>query len=226
MNSVIKLLLAEDEPSLGLILKESLSQRNFEVTLCENGKIALEIFTKQEFDVLVLDVMMPQKDGLTLAREIKQINKNIPIIFLTSKSQTEDVVRGFEIGCHDYIKKPFSMEELIVRINSILQRVKVQVSQKIHPIGQYQFNTETQELKHYSKTLQLTHRESALLLLLIENKTEMLERSVILQSIWGKDDFFNGRSMDVFITKLRKKLSLDPTVQIINSRGRGYKIIG
>lgn len=225
MNNPIRILLAEDEPSLGMIVKESLMQRNFDVTLCPEGSNAWETFHQFTFDVLVLDVMMPKKDGFTLAKEIRQVDKHIPIVFLTSKSQTEDVLRGFEIGCNDYLKKPFSMEELIVRIQALLQRNLTPKSQKKYLIGQYEFDTETQELKHISKTFLLTHRESKLLQLLIENKTEMLERSVILQNIWGKDDFFNGRSMDVFITKLRKKLSLDPTVQIINSRGQGYKIV-
>lgn len=227
MNLPIKILLAEDEPSLGLIVKESLSQRNFEVTLCDDGIIALETFTKHSFDVLVLDVMMPKKDGFTLAKEIRQVNKDIPIIFLTSKSQTEDVIQGFENGANDYIKKPFSMEELIVRIKALttFKNHTKPLPNKNHKIGQYIFDPTSQELTHPTKTFQLTHRESILLELLIENPKEIIDRSLILKKLWGKDDFFSGRSMDVFITKLRKKLSLDPNVLIINSRGRGYKIV-
>ena len=171
--------------------------------------------------------MMPQKDGFTLAKEIRQVNKDIPIIFLTSKSQTEDVIQGFENGANDYIKKPFSMEELIVRIKAltIFKNHTKPLPNKNHKIGQYIFDPTSQELTHPTKTFQLTHRESILLELLIENPKEIIDRSLILKKLRGKDDFFSGRSMDVFITKLRKKLSLDPNVLIINSRGRGYKIV-
>ena len=220
------ILLAEDESSLGLIIKESLENRNFTVTLCENGEIALNTFKKNIFDALVLDIMMPKKDGFTLAEEIRQLNKEIPILFLTAKSQTEDVVRGFKIGCNDYIKKPFSIEELIVRIISLTNRNQEISKKTTLTIGKYEFNTESQTLKHNDKIFKLTNREASLLELLVQNKGEIINRETILNIVWDNNDFFSGRSMDVFITKLRKKLNLDPNVEIINSRGRGYKLIG
>ncbi len=223
MNTKINILLAEDETSLGIIIKESLDSRNFNVTLCDNGEMAFQEFQKSTFDALVLDVMMPKKDGFTLAGEIRQINKTIPILFLTAKSQTDDVVKGFKIGCNDYIKKPFSMEELIVRIISLTSK-KNKVETKFF-IGSYEFDTESQLLIHSEKTFKLTNRESLLLEFLVKNKGTIVERALILNVVWQNDDFFSGRSMDVFITKLRKKLNLDPAIEIINSRGRGYKLI-
>ena len=225
MKSKINILLAEDETSLGIIIKESLESRNFTVTLCENGEIAFEVFKKTSFDALVLDIMMPKKDGFTLAEEIRQLNKTIPILFLTAKSQTIDVVKGFKIGCNDYIKKPFSIEELIVRIISLTNKIQEINPETYFTIGSYEFNTESQLLIHREKVFKLTNRESILLELLANNKGKIVERTLILNSVWENDDFFSGRSMDVFITKLRKKLNLDPTVEIINSRGRGYKLI-
>lgn len=222
---MIKVLLAEDEPNLGMIVKESLENRNFQVTHCLDGVEAQKSFLQNQFDVLVLDVMMPKKDGFTLAKEIRQTDKIIPILFLTSKSQTQDVVDGFKIGGNDYLKKPFSMEELIVRIESLVHRVEIMDEKATFQIGDFNLNPEAQMLSHPAKSMMLTHRESALLQLLIQNKGIILERSFILETIWGADDFFNGRSMDVFITKLRKKLSLDTRIQIINIRGRGYKLI-
>ena len=225
METKIQLLLAEDEPSLAMIIKESLETRNFEVTVCENGEIALESYLNKSPDVLVLDVMMPKKDGFTLAKEIRAIDKKTPILFLTSKSQVQDVVEGFQLGGNDYLKKPFSMEELIIRIHSLLGRITQNHTDHEVLIGNYSFNPIKQTLLHHGSMSSLTHREAALLLLLAENKNEVIERSIILKKIWGDDDFFNGRSLDVFITKLRKKLSLDPSVQIINSRNQGYKLI-
>ncbi|MFV0540639.1 MAG: response regulator transcription factor [Aestuariibaculum sp.] len=224
MNAKINVLLAEDELALGTIVKESLESRNFNVFLCENGKKALEVYQNNTFDALVLDVMMPKKDGFTVATEIRQLNSEIPILFLTAKSQTQDVVKGFQIGCNDYIKKPFSMEELIVRIEALLNRKRIP-KKTVFTLGSYQFNTETQELIHPTKAFQLTNRESVLLAFLISRKSEIIEREIILNAVWQNNDFFSGRSMDVFISKLRKKLNLDANVQIINSRGRGYKIV-
>jgi DNA-binding response OmpR family regulator len=169
--------------------------------------------------------MMPKKDGFTLAKEIRAIDKRIPIIFLTAKSQTEDVVEGFSIGGNDYLKKPFSMEELIVRIHNLLNRTQVQKTADILNIGEYQFNFPKQ-LLHYKEEapLQLTHREAHLLFHLIKNQNKVLDRSLILNKLWGTDDFFSARSMDVFISKLRKKLNKDDSIQIINVRGFGYKL--
>lgn len=226
MSKIITILLAEDEPALGMIIKESLESRNFKVLLCENGKKAFEVYKAEAPELLVLDVMMPQKDGFTLAKEIRATDQDIPIIFLTAKSQTQDVVEGFTIGGNDYLKKPFSMEELIVRIHNLLNRVKLQKSSDILTLGDYTFHFPKQTLQYRdNETIQLTHREAHLLFHLIKNKNQVLDRSLILNKLWGNDDFFNARSMDVFITKLRKKLSDDETIQILNVRGFGYKLI-
>ena len=221
----IKVLLAEDEASLGMIVKESLESRNFLVFHAENGENAKEIYLKEEPDILVLDVMMPIKDGFTLAKEIREENKNIPIIFLTAKSQTADVLEGFNHGGNDYLKKPFSMEELIVRINSLLNRIELKLNVEDIKIGTYSFNHTKQTLSFFEETQQLTHRETQLLFNLYEKKNEVLDRTFILNKLWGNDDFFSARSMDVFISKLRKKLKKDSTIQIINIRGFGYKLI-
>ena len=225
MNKTIKILLAEDEPSLGQIIKESLETRNFEVLLCVDGEEAYKVYKAENPLLLVLDVMMPKKDGFTLAKEIREDNKDIPIIFLTAKSQTEDVVKGFNIGGNDYLKKPFSMEELIVRINALLKRGENELNTEAIKIGKFIFNLKKQTLQLNNTIETLTHRESQLLYHLIKNNNQVLERSFILKKLWGDDDFFNARSMDVFITKLRKKLKADPAIQIINVRGYGYKLI-
>lgn len=224
MNN-IKVLLAEDEASLGMIVKESLESRNFTVFHAENGKIALEKYQKEKPDVLVLDVMMPIKDGFTLAKEIRAENKHIPIIFLTAKSQTSDVLEGFNNGGNDYLKKPFSMEELIVRIKALLNRIQLKTNTENIKIGNYLFNLTKQTLTFSEEEQQLTHREAQLLFYLFEKKNEVLDRTFILNKLWGNDDFFNARSMDVFISKLRKKLKKDENIQIINVRGFGYKLI-
>ncbi|WP_339752440.1 response regulator transcription factor [uncultured Winogradskyella sp.] len=222
----IKLLLAEDEAALGQIIKESLETRDFEVILCDNGEKAFEKYKSESPEILVLDVMMPKKDGFTLAKEVRAIDDAIPIIFLTAKSQTADVVEGFSIGGNDYLKKPFSMEELIVRIHGLLNRSKIQKISDIIEIGDYTFNFPKQQLRYKDEnSSQLTHREAHLLFHLIKNKNEVLDRSLILNKLWGTDDFFSARSMDVFITKLRKKLKYDKSVQIINVRGFGYKLV-
>ncbi|MBL4642075.1 MAG: response regulator transcription factor [Flavobacteriaceae bacterium] len=225
MSQKIKLLLAEDEPSLAQIIKESLETREFEVFLAENGLKALELYHQHTPDILVLDVMMPFKDGFTVAKEIREENKQVPIIFLTAKSQTKDVLEGFSHGGNDYLKKPFSMEELIVRVLSLLNRNSTKLSTEKIKIGAYLFNHTKQTLAHKKETIVLTHRESELLFLLTQNKNEISDRSFILKKLWGNDDFFNARSMDVFITKLRKKLKSDENIQIVNVRGYGYKLI-
>ena len=226
MAEIIDILLAEDEPSLGLIIKESLETRNFQVHLAKDGKEAFELYKSIDPKLLVLDVMMPKKDGFTLAKEIREEDETIPIIFLTAKSQTQDVVEGFTIGGNDYLKKPFSMEELIVRINNLLQRTRIQKKAEIISVGAYTFNFPKQQLQFKEEEPSLlTHREAHLLFHLIKNKNQVLDRSLILKKLWGDDDFFNGRSMDVFITKLRKKLKKDESIQILNVRGYGYKLI-
>ncbi|MEE9363014.1 MAG: response regulator transcription factor [Cellulophaga sp.] len=226
MTAPIKILLAEDEPALGQIIMESLETRNFSVILCENGDAAYKKYKEDKPKLLVLDVMMPIKDGFSLAKEIRQEDDTIPIIFLTAKSQTQDVVEGFTIGGNDYLKKPFSMEELIVRIHALLDRTVLQSKSEIISIGDYIFDFPKQTLQYLSqeKTL-LTHREAHLLFHLSKNKNSVLDRSLILKKLWGTDDFFTARSMDVFISKLRKKLSADMTISIVNIRGYGYKLI-
>lgn len=226
MSKKTTILLAEDEPALGLIIKETLETRGFNVLLCDNGEKAFEIYKTENPELLVLDVMMPKKDGFTLAKEIRVLDKVIPILFLTSKSQTNDVVEGFTIGGNDYLKKPFSMEELIVRINNLLQRLNKSKTSEIINIGNYIFNFPKQLLQFRDDELiQLTHREAHLLFHLVKNKNHVLDRSLILNKLWGNDDFFSARSMDVFITKLRRKLNKDNSVQILNVRGYGYKLI-
>lgn len=223
MQNKLKILLAEDEPSLAQIIAESLESRSFEVVYFADGHAALDGFISQKFDVLVLDIMMPKMDGLSLAIAIRKINADIPILFLTAKSQTDDVIAGFGAGGNDYLKKPFSLEELIVRIQSLL-RHKFQKSETIK-IGNYDFDVLKQTLTTYNLQEILTFRETELLEFLITNKNQVIDRDIILKKIWGSDDFFSGRSLDVFITKLRKKLSDDDKIQIINLRGVGYKLI-
>ncbi|GAB5401547.1 MAG: response regulator transcription factor [Aureisphaera sp.] len=225
MDSIAKILLAEDEPALGQIVKESLETKGFQVLLCKDGKEALEVYYQEKPQLLVLDVMMPKKDGFTLAKEIRMQDENIPIIFLTAKSQTQDVVEGFTLGGNDYLKKPFSMEELIVRIKNLLNHRK-ETSPSEMIIGDYTFGFRQQTLAFKKEEpLKLTHREAHLLYHLYNNKNQVLDRSIILKKLWGDDDFFNARSMDVFITKLRKKLKRDQNIQIVNVRGFGYKLI-
>ena len=226
----IKLLLVEDETILGNIVKESLETRDFEVTYCQDGQAGWDAFVQNRPDACVLDVMMPIKDGFTLAQQIRKVDQLTPIVFLTAKSQTEDVVKGFEIGANDYIKKPFSMEELIVRIKALLRRPYLTKSgEKPHPttwdIGTFTFDYPKQLLSHSTGERRLTHREAEILKLLCEHQNQVLERKPVLLKLWGDDTFFNARSMDVFITKLRKYLKADKRVEIVNVRGVGYKLI-
>ena len=224
--SKINVLLAEDELALGMIIQESLESRGFKVRLCVDGEKAWESYQEQNPDVLILDGMLPKKDGFSLAAEIRKLDKNTPIIFLTSKSQTEDVVKGFGLGANDYVRKPFSMEELIVRIKSQLDRLRTRQNQQDWvALGKYEFHPTRQLLKLAETETPLTARESQLLQLLLQNANQITDRTLILTQIWGSDDFFHSRSMDVFITKLRKKLQDDPTIQILNVRGYGFKLV-
>jgi DNA-binding response OmpR family regulator len=224
--SKIRVLLAEDEIALGMIIQESLESRDFKVILCPDGQKAWEEYQRSKPDVLVLDVMMPKKDGFSLAEQIRKTDPYTPIIFLTSKSQTEDVVKGFRIGANDYVRKPFSMEELIVRIKAQLDRLRIRQNQSDWiAVGNYSFHPTKQLLKFKEQDSTLTAREASLLQILVEHANEVTDRSLILTQIWGSDDFFNARSMDVFITKLRKKLLDDPQIQLLNVRGFGYKLV-
>ena len=222
-----KVLLAEDEEALGMIICESLESRGFQVTFCKDGEAARQAYELEKPDILVLDVMMPKLDGFSLVKELRKHDKFVPIIFLTAKSRTEDVVEGFGYGANDYLKKPFSMEELIVRINALLERKISTSNEEEVAIGQFLFHSQKQILLHQpsAKEERLTHREAMLLSELIQNMNDLTDRQKILKSLWGNDDFFNARSMDVFISKLRKKLSLDPSIEIINVRGYGYKLV-
>lgn len=225
MSNKPTILFAEDEPALAMIVQESLESKGFKVIYCKDGLEAMVQFSKSLPDVLVLDVMMPKKDGFTLAKEIRQQNANIPILFLTAKSQSQDVVSGFKLGGNDYLKKPFSLEELIVRIENLLRTTPKLIQNEV-TIGKFRFNCKRQELQFQNeKTLALTHREAHLLQALFEQRNQVLDRSEALKKLWNDDDFFSARSMDVFISKLRKKLSKDPNIQIVNVRGFGYKLI-
>lgn len=228
MNKKIKLLLVEDEVFLGRIVKETLEKHGFEVVHEIHGGKVLELLNVVKPDICVFDVMLPGKDGFTLVEEIRKTDKRLPVIFLTSKSMTEDVVRGFEKGGNDYLRKPFSMEELIVRINALLQRTALapnQVSDSEQAIGKYMFHALKNELRIEKMVIKLTSRETDLLTLLIQNKNTVLDKKAALIALWGDDSFFNGRSMDVFITKLRKHFSKDKNIEIVNIRGQGYKLI-
>lgn len=222
-----KILLAEDEAALGMIVQESLESRDFEVVYCKDGEVALTAFERESPDILILDVMMPKLDGFSLVKKIRKKNQFIPIIFLTAKSRTEDVVEGFGYGANDYLKKPFSMEELIVRVNALLNRKIARATTGPEEIGDYTFDFQKQVLTHRPTNAEerLTHREAQLLDALLKNVNELTDRNKILTSLWGSDDFFNARSMDVFISKLRKKLEKDPSVEILNVRGYGYKLL-
>lgn len=224
----LKVLIAEDEPFLGKIVKESLELKGFEVTLVQDGLKAYSAFRTLNPDICILDVMMPVKDGFSLTEDIRKIDVQVPIIFLTAKSLTKDVVKGFEIGCNDYLKKPFSMEELLVRMNALLNRfspLKKDSIKERFEIGKFSFNNQNQELIYGANITKLSFRESVLLKLLAENKNDVLNRKTALEILWGEDNFFNARSMDVFITKLRKHLKEDENIEIVNVRGIGYKLI-
>jgi DNA-binding response OmpR family regulator len=221
-------LLAEDDDNLGLLLRNYLNMKKFETVLEINGTKALETFKKGSFDICIFDIMMPDMDGITLATEVRKINPEMPIIFLTAKSQKDDIIEGFKSGADDYITKPFSMEELIYRINAILRRISNQPDhkkQEIYKIGEYTFDTLKQHLSIRDQTLKLTTKESELLELLCRHKNEVLERNFALRAIWIDDNYFNARSMDVYITKLRKYLKKDPTLKILNVHGKGYKLL-
>ncbi|MGZ3756620.1 MAG: response regulator transcription factor [Mucilaginibacter sp.] len=224
-----KILLVEDELVLAEILQESLQSRGFGVAHADTVKAALDQFYQYRPDIIVLDVMLPDGDGYTFARQIRNVDAEIPIIFLTSKSQVQDVVEGFESGGNDYLKKPFSIEELIVRIKALLGRhglvTKAKSTTKTAQLGKYQFEYPTGILRIFDNKRMLTTRENELLHLLLMNKNQVIARKTILLNFWGNDDYFSGRSLDVFITKLRRYLKDDPSVGILNIRGQGYKLI-
>ncbi|SEK78125.1 DNA-binding response regulator, OmpR family, contains REC and winged-helix (wHTH) domain [Chitinophaga rupis] len=227
-----KVLLIEDEYQLGQIVKDSLEMRGFDMLYAADGKDGLRLYQQHHPDVVVLDIMMPNMDGFSVTTEIRRQDKLTPIIFLTAKSQTADVVKGFELGGNDYLKKPFSMDELIVRIKALLKRAGEQPARlpgvesgEVVMIGQYAFNYIKQTLTRNGNSAFLSHREAEILRRLYDNKNQVMERKAVLLDLWGDDSFFNARSMDVFITKIRRYLKEDPRVQIVNIRGVGYKLI-
>jgi len=228
MEQKTKLLLAEDDENLGLLLKEYLVAKGYDADLFPDGEVAYKGFMKGHYDICILDVMMPKKDGFTLAKDIRIVNADIPVIFLTAKNMKEDVLEGFKLGADDYITKPFSMEELILRIEAILRRTSQEnqaSAQQVFTLGKYTFDTRKQTLTEGENVVKLTTKESDLLKLLCQNANKVLERNYALKSIWIDDNYFNARSMDVYITKLRKHLKDEPTVEIINVHGKGYKLI-
>ena len=223
---MVKILLAEDDENLGNLLKNYLNAKSFETDLCENGEKAFEDFCNNHYDLCILDVMMPLKDGFTLAQEIRAIDKVVPIIFLTARSMKDDVLEGFKIGADDYITKPFNMDELLFRIEAILRRVKTETppSPQTYTLGKYTFETHKQLLQWNDTSHKLTTKESELLKLLCDNVNQVLERNYALKTIWEDDNYFNARSMDVYITKLRKYLKDEP-VEILNVHGKGFKLV-
>ncbi len=219
-----KILLVEDDSTLGYILKEYLEMKDFSVTWKKNGVEGLQALTQATFDLCVLDVMMPEMDGFTMAQEARQLGHSIPLLFLTAKSLKVDVLKGFSLGADDYIIKPVEEEELVARIHAILKRSNHTSQQEtsLFSIGDYQFDSSNQKLSYQEEDKYLTERESQVLKLLCLNKGNLLSRQYVLQAIWGKSDYFNRRSMDVFISKLRKYLSKDERIQIMNVHGSGF----
>ena len=223
----VKVLLCEDDENLGMLLREYLQAKEYDVDLMPDGEEGAKAFAENRYDLCILDVMMPQKDGFTLAQEIRHLNSRVPIIFLTAKTLKEDVLAGFKIGADDYMTKPFSTEELLFRIEAILRRTSNKKNKvgNNYKFGRYEFDTQKQTITIDGVSSRLTTKESELLGLLAQNMNNVLERNFALKAIWVEDNYFNARSMDVYITKLRKKLADDPDVQILNVHGRGYKLV-
>jgi two-component system, OmpR family, response regulator len=227
MNKNVSILLAEDDENLGTLLNTFLKNKGYQVQLARNGKSALEKFNNGNYDFLVLDVMMPEMDGFTVAQEVREVDKNVPILFLTAKSMKEDKLKGFSIGADDYLTKPFSMEELVARIEAILKRTgfEADTDTSSFEIGLFTFDSDKRLLINDGDAQKLTTKESQLLKLLAKNKNEVLDRQAALRAIWGDDNYFNGRSMDVYIAKLRKMLKEDEKIEIMNVHGKGFKLI-
>ncbi|MEE9553876.1 MAG: response regulator transcription factor [candidate division Zixibacteria bacterium] len=226
---VLKILLLEDDPNLGALLKEHLQMQGFEARLCRNGTEGLLAYSGGDFDLCLVDIMMPEMDGFTFVNEVRKKDQRIPVIFLTAKSLQEDKIEGFKIGCDDYITKPFSMEELILRIHAVLKRsggeADISKVRTEFEIGIFKFDYEKQALLHNKKKIKLTPKESELLRMLCLYKGKTLEREKALREIWGNTSYFSGRSMDVFISKLRKYLKDDKRVEIMGIHGKGYRLI-
>lgn len=228
MKNDVKILLAEDDMNLGNLLADYLKAKGFHTVLASNGEEAFNLFVKGNYNLCLLDVMMPVKDGFTVAKEIRKINEHIPIIFLTAKSMKEDTLSGFEVGADDYITKPFSMEELLARIHAVLRRSTIDNEKQERTnfdLGQYQFDYSKRMLVCNGDEQKLTSKENELLRLLCLNEGKVLERTYALKAIWDDDNYFNARSMDVYIAKLRKHLKKDESLEIMNVHGRGFRFV-
>ncbi len=227
MDERLKLFLCEDDENLGMLLREYLQAKGFDTDLYPDGEAGYRGFIKEKYDLCVIDVMMPKKDGISLVKDIRGLNSEIPIIFLTAKNMKDDILDGFKAGADDYITKPFSMEELVLRIEAIFRRVKGKKvkDQQVYSFGNMTFDTQKQILTIGDISTKLTTKESELLSLLCAHANEILERNHALKQIWVDDNYFNARSMDVYITKLRKLLKPAPDIEIINIHGKGYKLI-
>lgn len=227
MEKETSILLAEDDINLGHLLQTFLKSKGFKVSLAQNGKIAFEKFNTETFQFCIFDVMMPEMDGFTLAKEIREIDRKVPILFLTAKSMKEDKLEGFEIGADDYLTKPFAMEELLARITAILRRSEPETINldENHFIGRIKYEPEIRLLHLKDEVKKLTTKENQLLKLLVKNQNEILDRQATLRAIWGDDNYFNGRSMDVYIAKLRKALREDDSIEIMNVHGKGFKLV-
>jgi DNA-binding response OmpR family regulator len=222
----IKILLAEDDVSLGLVISDQLNSDGYSVSLCCDGVEALQRFNEEEYHMCICDVMMPKKDGFTLVKDIRQQNSEIPILLLTAKSMTEDKVAGFNAGADDYLTKPFSVEELQLRVRALLKRVNLKLDkpeEKLISLGCLSFDVENYILSSANETKHLTKKEAQILKILYRFKNQVIPREVILNAVWGQDDYFVGRSLDVFITKLRKYLKEEPKIHISNIHGVGFK---
>ena len=227
MDDKLRIFLCEDDENLGMLLREYLQAKGYVADLFPDGDAGYKAFLKNKYDICVFDVMMPKKDGFTLAQEVRSANSEIPIIFLTAKTLKEDILEGFKIGADDYITKPFSMEELTFRVEAILRRVRGKKNREtnVYKIGKFTFDIQKQILSINGEQTKLTTKESELLNLLCSHANDVLNRDFALKTIWIDDNYFNARSMDVYITKLRKHLKADPAIEIINIHGKGYKLI-
>jgi DNA-binding response OmpR family regulator len=221
-----KILLVEDDPSLGFVIKDNLTMRGYTVTLCTDGEAGERSFRAGDFNLCIFDVMLPKKDGFALARTVRESDKEIPILFLTAKSMTVDKLTGFQTGADDYITKPFNLEELLYRMEVFLRRTSepMPAPERTFPLGQYHFDYTTYTLRLHDTEKTLTQKEAEVLQLLYQHRTRVLKREEILKHVWGDDDYFMGRSMDVFISKLRKYLKEDPSVRIVNYHGVGFRL--
>ena len=219
-----KILLVEDDPALGFVIKDNLVHKGYDVTLCGDGEQGHEVFDLQPFDLCIFDVMMPKKDGFTLAQEVRKKNSQVPILFVTAKAMLEDKLEGFRAGGDDYIVKPFSMDELFARIHVFLRRTNGGHESTSFTLGEFFFDGKNFKLSHPSGEKTLTQKEAEVMKLLCCNKERVLKREEILKAVWGDDDYFMGRSLDVFISKLRKYLKEDPRVEIVNYHGVGFKL--